>query len=477
MNGTIWSETEELFLINSYKQYSADYIAAYLNRTIASVKKKAKRLKYKKTQKIFWTNEEKEILHNCMDKNMTYTEVAYLLGNRTPEQVRFRCEYEKICHRFSNNNFWTKKQEEFLIKYYDIYSVEYISIVIKKTIEATKRKAKRLKLKKPHMIPWTEEEKDVVIRNLSLPIEDLLILLKTKTLNNIRVFIKNYKPKKEKTTKIIVTKNKIIQRDTKIWLQEDDEIIIKSHLKISNSELSKMLNVTNSQLSRRIRFLGLQSRTPYSDHEIEFLKNNCKTLELAEICDKLNRTENSIRTKMWELKLYSQWWENDENKFLKKNYKNMTSGELAEVLNRTEISIRHRLARLGLKQTIIHYKDFNFDSSQELSVFKYIEQNFNTNISKNTMLYYNYQFNEGYVPDFIITEINGQSLKSLIIIEFFGMYIQNVFHKRFDKYKEKADRKADYFNSLSDVIFIPLYPEDCKNKFKRIKEKLLPYMN
>lgn len=85
---------------------------------------------------------------------------------------------------------------------------------------------------------------------------------------------------------------------------------------------------------------------------------------------------------------------------------------------------------------------------------------------------FNEQYNEFYVPDWIIDDT--------IIVEYFGLYNDNYKGKNkiIKNYKDKANRKIDFFNSMSRYNFIALFPYDLKdgligvkNKFKNIKLK------
>lgn len=42
----------------------------------------------------------------------------------------------------------------------------------------------------------------------------------------------------------------------------------------------------------------------------------------------------------------------------------------------------------------------------------------------------------------------------------------------FVDYNKKTERKIDFFNSLKDYIFIAIFPQDLKNNFEGLKNKL-----
>jgi predicted nuclease of restriction endonuclease-like RecB superfamily len=63
----------------------------------------------------------------------------------------------------------------------------------------------------------------------------------------------------------------------------------------------------------------------------------------------------------------------------------------------------------------------------------------------------NNRYEEVYIPDWIIHQNNRK-----FIIEYFGLYN----FKRYKTYKEKADRKIEFFQSLKDYEFIAIMPND-----------------
>lgn len=404
---------------------------------------------------------------------------------------------------------WTDADEEFLINNYNKFSTEYIAYLLSKSVGSVSTKCKRLKLKKEyHSIPWTPDEKIFVINNIGiLNIQDMMIQLKTKTTKNIESFIKQNQGKIAKdddrwtyeddryllnnyntstyyeisrcinkpiwSIKNRVNFLKILKKKpkTKRWQKWEDEYILKNHMSISNDEISLKLQCTQSQLSYRIKKLGLESTVYYSDDDIIFLKENYNTLSIRELADNLKRSENAVRSKLCELGLKGTWWETHEDDFIVNNHKNMTIGEMCASLNRSYSGVMHRLGKLNIKISRKEYCGMLFDSNQELEVFKFIKERINPNITKNSISFKNEEVGESYVPDFIL-DYSGKS----VIIEYYGMYIENVFHKRFEKYIEKADRKNKYYSNMEDYIFIALYPKDLKNDFKGVSEKLAPFV-
>lgn len=400
---------------------------------------------------------------------------------------------------------WTDEEELFLIENYEKYSTDYMSIVLGKSNDSINTKRKRLGFKKTyHMLEWTEEEKELVKNNSDKSIEELVVILKTKTHVNIKTFLKDSKNKVREVmwckedddflmhnyNKIPIedivkhlkkSKNQVVYRADKLgirnekvrnfeWDEMQDELVKNNYLIIPTEDLANLIGCSKSQLFRRAKHLGLTVRQFYSDEDIEFLKNNYNNYSAKELANILNRTVIGIKSKLCELGLKGVWWEEKDDNYLRENYKTMSISEMSEELGRSYNGVQHRLGRLGLSSFTKSYKNMKFDSNQELDVFKYIESNFTDKIIKNSKRYYNEKYDEKYIPDFII-ELG----KKTIIIEYFGMYKVYMKNDIFKTYTEKADRKIEYFNSLEDVYFIPLFPEDLNSKFKGVRDKLTSF--
>ncbi len=122
------------------------------------------------------------------------------------------------------------------------------------------------------------------------------------------------------------------------------------------------------------------------------------------------------------------------------------------------------------------------NSKEERKVFDFLKYEYGiTNIklisnirSKN---YKNKMHNEFYNPDFIIThDSKDKKLDKPIIIEYFGLWSENTYNSDLlVVYKKKTKRKVQYFTDRCDLQFVAIYPNDLKNNFKGVKEKLAPF--
>lgn len=121
----------------------------------------------------------------------------------------------------------------------------------------------------------------------------------------------------------------------------------------------------------------------------------------------------------------------------------------------------HRITVNGIK----------FDSREEYAIHNWLVSNINKNIKYvekySEYKFHNKEFDENYVPDWIIDEN--------IIVEYFGWYNENNNLKRYVKYNEKTKRKIKYFSNLQNYSFIAIFPQDLKNNFKGVKNKFKKY--
>lgn len=90
----------------------------------------------------------------------------------------------------------------------------------------------------------------------------------------------------------------------------------------------------------------------WTSEEEKYLINNYMTTMYCDIAKVLNKTENAIRVKCFDLNLVkNNAWSSDEIEYLKENYNKKNIKEIAKYLNRTENSVRLKANRNGLKKS------------------------------------------------------------------------------------------------------------------------------
>ena len=118
------------------------------------------------------------------------------------------------------------------------------------------------------------------------------------------------------------------------------------------------------------------------------------------------------------------------------------------------------------EKKVKYYDGFYFDSQEEMRVYKFIK-NLGYDIVKCSRFdkYYNEKYDENYIPDFKISIKN-----EVYICEYFGLYSNRYFTKTVLEYKNRADRKIEYFSE--NFNFIYFLPNDFEKGLKGIGQKL-----
>ena len=83
---------------------------------------------------------------------------------------------------------------------------------------------------------------------------------------------------------------------------------------------------------------------------------------------------------------------------------------------------------------------------------------------------------ERFCPDFVLDYISLDSkkikLNKPIIVEYYGMYIENHKCYIYQNYVKKTKIKNQFYKSRDDIIFVDLYPNDLKNNCEGVNYKI-----
>jgi len=105
------------------------------------------------------------------------------------------------------------------------------------------------------------------------------------------------------------------------------------------------------------------------------------------------------------------------------------------------------------------------DSYEELTVHNIIARNFKDyKKQKSRFQFINNEFNESYIPDWIIKDNN-------IIVEYFGLYTEHPYSKHLQEYHDKTKRKINFFKAHPEYDFVDLYKCDLDDNYKGLKKK------
>ena len=157
-------------------------------------------------------------------------------------------------------NIWTVNEVEFLIKNYNNTTNKELGVILKKTSECVRGKARRLKLFKSdnHIIDkrfnacrtWTVDDENFLIKNY-------------KVLNNKEISIKLNKPITSIRTKSI----RMGLKKEDIWSDSDLKFLIDNYSENFNYDLEKILNKNVSAINNKAHKLNLyKSKEQKSKH-------------------------------------------------------------------------------------------------------------------------------------------------------------------------------------------------------------------
>jgi hypothetical protein len=130
----------------------------------------------------------------------------------------------------------------------------------------------------------------------------------------------------------------------------------------------------------------------------------------------------------------------------------------------------HRWIIESFPEYTFHSEEFNLlvgidgqlcDSKEELTIYNFLVQTLaSAKVIRESQRFVNNRYEEVYIPDWVIYQNNRK-----FIIEYFGLYGAN----RHKTYTEKVHRKIEFFQQLKDYEFIPIMPDDFREKgFNRI---------
>lgn len=86
----------------------------------------------------------------------------------------------------------------------------------------------------------------------------------------------------------------------------------------------------------------------WTEEQLNFLKNNYKTMSFEELEKELGKSVSAIKQKAYDLQLTKKFWSAEQIKFLKSNYEEMSIEELEVQLGKTANAIKLKASRLGI---------------------------------------------------------------------------------------------------------------------------------
>lgn len=308
---------------------------------------------------------------------------------------------------------WSEEDVQYLIENFGKVSTKELENHVGRNYSTISWKASQLGLMRPRN--WTEEEKQILLNNTDKTYEEIEKLIPERDFGQIRSYCQGHKIR----TASYVGK----------WSKEDKQLLIDGAYSLTLEEIWALLpHKTHGAIRGQIKNLGLSIKQEkfWNPSEIDFLKNNLQDLGVYEVAKQLNRSCHGIIRKADRLMLVDD----------------------AYIINDDgTVTV--------------------FDSFQEREVFLVLKRF--VNVIRNKERFY-YSKNRCYIPDYkIITP------EKIYLVEYFGGY---TFPKNkkdegvFAGYNSRTHKKVEYYKSLADYGFIDLYPDDIKDDFKGVIDKI-----
>lgn len=300
-------------------------------------------IKEKNRKSKFWTKEEIELLKNLAPK-YKISKIAKVIG-RTQKAIISKSKRMNIQLK---GDFvkWTKQDEDKLREFWGSASIEIIAAKMNRTTGAIKSKAYKMKLG-----PMHDYALDVLsLRNL----EKLLKVNRDKIVNKWQSLGLNLQKRNvtNKTWYYYVT-----HEDLLIFLKNNPSEWDSRNLEIN------ILGIEQEWLIEKRKEDSTKSKQEYKPWTTMQLKR-AKTMILVgysieEVAINLDKKKGSVAKRLRELGLAGKssfYWQDDEIEFLKENYKSIPIEEISKFLKRSPKSIMNMASRLRIKKRVLSKK-------------------------------------------------------------------------------------------------------------------------
>ncbi|MCP1191443.1 hypothetical protein NKR17_20670 [Priestia flexa] len=144
-NQKLWTKEEDLFLKEQYGQMTLQKIGEWLNRSKESVNKRVSRLQLRNKQNGIrkrWTPDQDTFLKVNINR-MNNREIGKQLG-KSPSSVANRIRLLKLVRKTSLRR-WTKKEDEYLVRWYGIKTLDQLSRRLQRSMRSHQRNAENIR--------------------------------------------------------------------------------------------------------------------------------------------------------------------------------------------------------------------------------------------------------------------------------------------------------------------------------------------
>lgn len=487
-----WTEDDMQFLRDNYKTMPLDEQSISLKRSVTSLMSKARKMGLKRGR--YWTNLQKTILFDNLDK--TYEELSELIPCKTLSEITAYCQNKKI-RTGSYQKKWSKEEEDILKQSTYSKTIEDVyDLIPHRSKDSIRGKLQGMGISVKNEKYWTPYEEDYLRSNLS-----------EKTVHEISIALNRSEVaiyKKASNLELILVRDEFVYYNNLSEVFNDYKKILSGEIGGFRRRYDPYYDIILFKYYLKKNNITPTKKWVYNIHFSIFL-SECKlwgkiksnwhsSFEFISACfPKYNLKEYNFKT----LRVREGFWLKDYNCYdnirqgISELYTDNIIENDAQILD-LDIETTYRyfhssmICLRGIKifykylefynipySNQVYYDNTRFDSMEEMSVYKHIKLNINNNIIKYTgKLFYNDLHKEGYYPDFILSFSNKK-----IIIEYFGLYKKSSeSHSDYIKdYNNKTHRKIEYFKNIKGYDFIDLYPEDLKNNYLGVSQKLASF--
>ena len=516
----IWTNIEDTFLKDNYKNMTHQEMANHLNRNKNVVSRRCLTLNLKKANKTIWEKWHIDFLKDNYNK-MNFEEIANAI-HKTPASVSTKAKNLGLKKHTSVK--WKVSELECLIKYYPISNMEnLIELLPNRTPESIRTMSTTLKLyktdetyseimldvSKKTNIFWTEDKNQLLINSFDKDnpsnIYDLFPF-------NRKYFLDDKLQKLGLIDKSERQKAyEVIDNVKNISLQE----ILMLYKSILNEEISgfKICKPTKYQLIACFKYYLLKNNIKHDrdfwiNTNLHSLLDNTKLLfyvydHFESGLDFICHCFPVHNFKYWEFKISrvpDNFWLNKYNRIhcVRDGVSNLILDGLIkqpiEILN-MGINLLAEYTHSSLKISkygvlcILEYLDFYkvdyskyrskiydgilFDSKEERDVYAIIlSLHYSIEKCSKKIKFYNQKYSENYIPDFILAHNDYN-----IIIEYFGLYNEKATDSLSIDYVNKTKRKIEFYKTLDKFLFIAIYPDDLKKNYNNVINKVNTYIS
>lgn len=148
-----------------------------------------------------------------------------------------------------------------------------------------------------------------------------------------------------------------LKKQTGTWEEKEVRFLKENYGEsgeMTAKEIANKLDRSLDSVQNKIKNENLSyvEQRPFSDKELEYLKNNYQTKTHKELAKKLDRDKQTVTDQLNRMDLVkTPYYKEEEIRFIKENWESMSDHEMADEIDRSVVSLRIKRRSLGLKRS------------------------------------------------------------------------------------------------------------------------------